>query len=226
MSGPGRHAARTEAHEPGIAEAAAASGPGRSLTVPGQARQVPVTRAFIARTLADRGLDDETACLLGSELVTNSVRHSNSRLPGGMITVTVTVTSAEVLVEVTDSGGAGVPVIRDGTDPCAEAGRGLLLVAALSSRWGYRRGHEQLTTWFRGPAEPDRRTWDAGLPSDRPPLLPYHSPEPAAGTFRTSDGQHADLFNPRHYPVRAVCQLCGEDIQAGSFFRAFEHIGE
>ena len=51
-----------------------------------------------------------------------------------------------------------------------------------------------------------------------------HVPEPRAGSFFASDGQRADLFNFRHYPVRAVCRGCGETIQADSFFRPFMHV--
>jgi hypothetical protein len=50
-----------------------------------------------------------------------------------------------------------------------------------------------------------------------------HVPEPRAGSIFTSDGQRADLFNFRHYPVHAVCRSCGETIQADSFFRPFMH---
>lgn len=50
-----------------------------------------------------------------------------------------------------------------------------------------------------------------------------HSPEPAVGTFRTPDGQQADLFNVRHYPVQAVCRVCSEPIRAESFLRPFAH---
>jgi S-adenosyl methyltransferase/histidine kinase-like protein len=75
-------------------------------------------------------------------------------LPGGTVTVTVTATRGEVVVKVTDDGGPGHPAIREGQDPCAEDGRGLLLVAQLSVRWGYHRGDGKLTTWFQVPAEP------------------------------------------------------------------------
>jgi anti-sigma regulatory factor (Ser/Thr protein kinase) len=192
--------------------------------VPGHAEQVPRARAFIAGALAACGLRDETACLLGSELVTNSVQHSNSRLPGGTITVTVAAAPAEILVEVTDGGGAGVPVLRDGADACAEDGRGLLVVAALSARWGYRRDRGKLTTWCQIPAEPERTTYPASVPSGRDRLPPPHSPEPTAGTFRTLDGQDADLFNLHHYPVRAICQVCGKQIKADTFLRPFWHV--
>jgi anti-sigma regulatory factor (Ser/Thr protein kinase) len=147
---------RSEAHLPPISPAEGAGGIAQSLTVPGHAEQVPRARAFIAMALAARGLRDEVACLLGSELVTNAVRHSESRLPGGTVTVTVTVTAArsEILVAVTDDGGPSWPALREGQDPSAEDGRGLLLVAELSTRWGYRRGDGNLTTWFEVPADP------------------------------------------------------------------------
>jgi hypothetical protein len=187
---------------------------------------VPRTRAFIAGVLAARGLRDETACLLASELVTNSVQHSYSRLPGGTITVEVTAAPAEILVEVTDDGGDGVPVLRHSAGPCAEDGRGLFLVNALSSQWGYRRARGQLTTWFQILAEPDRTACPASVPAQRDRLVPSHPPEPAAGTFRAPAGHPADLFNLCHYPVRAVCQVCGKQIEAEHFLVPFQHAEE
>jgi anti-sigma regulatory factor (Ser/Thr protein kinase) len=44
----------------------------------------------------------DVALLLVSELVTNSVRHSGSAVPGGPVTVTVAVGDGGVWVEVTD----------------------------------------------------------------------------------------------------------------------------
>jgi hypothetical protein len=55
---------------------------------------------------------------------------------------------------------------------------------------------------------------------------PFHSAEPAPTTFRTPDGRPADLFDLRHYPVRAACQVCGEEIEARSFLRPFRHLDE
>ena len=50
-----------------------------------------------------------------------------------------------------------------------------------------------------------------------------HSPEPEPGTLRAQDGQRADLFNVRHYPITAVCRVCEQPIRADSFFRPFTH---
>lgn len=57
-------------------------------------------------------------------------------------------------------------------------------------------------------------------------VVRFHSPEPAVGTIRTSDGQQADLFNIRHYPIYAVCRVCSEPIRADSFLQPFIHFEE
>jgi hypothetical protein len=57
-------------------------------------------------------------------------------------------------------------------------------------------------------------------------VMRFHSPEPAVGTIRTSDGRQADLFNEHDYPVQAVCRVCGEPIRSGSLLRPFAHLDE
>ena len=85
--------------------------------------------------------------LLLSELVTNSVRHSGSGLPGQTVTVTVLREGGVVRVEVTDRSVATVPVLR-AADSGAEGGRGLYLVDSLAARWGAQRDGDRTTTWF------------------------------------------------------------------------------
>ena len=87
------------------------------------------------------------AVLLASELVTNSVRHSGSAVPGGRVTVTVTTRGHDVRVEVTDRGADGVPALLPAAGE-AEGSRGLRLVEALATRWGYERGGGLAMTWF------------------------------------------------------------------------------
>ncbi|HUA29006.1 MAG TPA: ATP-binding protein [Streptosporangiaceae bacterium] len=91
--------------------------------------------------------------LLTSELVTNSVNHSDSRLDGGIITVTVRTAADRVRVEVTDDGGPTAPTLRN-DDDLAEAGRGLRLVAAYALMWDYYRDGTRTVTWFECVAEP------------------------------------------------------------------------
>ncbi|MFF2010027.1 ATP-binding protein [Streptomyces sp. NPDC058195] len=82
---------------------------------------------------------NRTATLLVAELATNAVRHG--RVPGRDFRLRLTLQAGdpELLVEVTDaSPGRPLPVPGAIPPPSAEGdgGRGLLLVEALSSRWG------------------------------------------------------------------------------------------
>jgi anti-sigma regulatory factor (Ser/Thr protein kinase) len=125
-----------------------------SVTIPAVPEQVRAVRDFVARTLGKSRVDPDLTLLLASELVTNSVRHSGSTVPGGVVTVTVAAGDEFVRVEVTDRCGEGVPVLPsaapadDEAEGNAEGNRGLWLVDALSARWGYERGGGLATTWF------------------------------------------------------------------------------
>ena len=124
-----------------------ASSAGESLTISGRAERVAVARAFVAAILGAQHPCGETAVLLAGELVANSVRHSDSSLPGQTITVTVTGEEDGLLVEVTDRSGPGLPALRH-DDGQAEGGRGLQLVNAFAGRWGCRQHGRRTTTWF------------------------------------------------------------------------------
>jgi anti-sigma regulatory factor (Ser/Thr protein kinase) len=87
--------------------------------------------------------------LLLSELVTNSVRHSASGLPGRTVTVTVLSSGEVTRVQVTDRSGAAVPALRRlGVSGAEGGGRGLYLVDALAARWGFEQDGGHTTTWF------------------------------------------------------------------------------
>lgn len=118
-----------------------------SVTVAGRADRVDIARAFVGRLLGPHPCAD-IVVLLVSELVTNSIRHSDSRLPGGVVTVAALTDDDEVRVEVIDRSGPTVPVVRDGVDSMAEGGRGLQLVDTLAASWGYQRSDGRTTTWF------------------------------------------------------------------------------
>lgn len=125
-----------------------------SLRVPGRPDQVHAARVFTGATLGDDHPCAAVAVLLVSELVTNSVLHGDSRLPGGTITVTVTGTPDAVRIEVRDAGGTSAPHFKGADDALAEGGRGLRLVNDLAARWNYRRDGDGLVTWFEVRAEP------------------------------------------------------------------------
>jgi anti-sigma regulatory factor (Ser/Thr protein kinase) len=129
-----------------------------SLAIPGQPGRVAEARAFVARTLGEGHACAPTAALLTSELVTNALQHSQSGRDGGTITIALIAVPGGIRVEVTDQGGATVPVLRPGqpgAPELAERGRGLQLVDMLSARWSYLCDPAGTVTWFEL-AEPPR----------------------------------------------------------------------
>jgi len=112
--------------------------------------RVGLARAFVAGVLGESHPCNDLAVLLASELVTNSLRHSGSAVPGGLVTVAVAVGAVGVRVEVTDRSGDGAPVLLPAAfaDADAEGRRGLGLVDACAARWGYWQGGGFTTTWF------------------------------------------------------------------------------
>jgi len=123
------------------------------LVICGRPEQVSVARGFVRQVLGAGHPGTERVTLLTSELVTNSVNHSDSRLDGGIITVTVRTAADRVRVEVTDDGGPTAPTLRS-DDELAEAGRGLRLVEAYALIWDYYRDGTRTVTWFECVAEP------------------------------------------------------------------------
>jgi anti-sigma regulatory factor (Ser/Thr protein kinase) len=106
-----------------------------SMTVAGRPERARVARAFTAGVLGPGHPCGDDAALLVSELFGNSVRHSGSGAAGQTVTIAVSAADGVVRVEVTDRSGRGVPRLR-ASDGDTEDGRGLVLVAGLSARWG------------------------------------------------------------------------------------------
>ncbi len=101
-----------------------------NLRLPHSDRAPRIARAFVAENLQGWQLDDmvETASLVASEVVTNAVIHARS--------------DAELLLERTPT-ALRISVIDHGEGLSqrektggGDGGRGLLIVEALSSRWG------------------------------------------------------------------------------------------
>ncbi|MFF4797885.1 ATP-binding protein [Streptomyces sp. NPDC001351] len=111
-------------------------------------RSVQAARQFTAETLTGWGLagtdraDDVLLCV--SELVTNALLHG---VPPGRLSRLLLRHDGRVLgVEVHDS-GPGVPRVVEDGDVRSEGGRGLLLVAALSDKWGTRERELGKAVW-------------------------------------------------------------------------------
>lgn len=122
--------------------------PAQSAALQGTEDAPGKARDFVTRVLAPaRCPAHETARLIVSEMVTNSVRHSRSRGPRGRIIVRLALTPGDsVLIEVTDQGPAGpaappsgpqeMPAVDGaGTEDLPEGGMGLALIDALALKW-------------------------------------------------------------------------------------------
>jgi anti-sigma regulatory factor (Ser/Thr protein kinase) len=108
-----------------------------SVTIPGHPRNVSQVRDFVRQTSATRpAVDSDAATLLVSELVTNAILHTKSGT-GGAVTVIVASLAGGLLVEVTDDGAPGQPVVK--SDLYAARGHGLFLVQQVAAQWGYMR---------------------------------------------------------------------------------------
>ena len=88
----------------------------------------------------------ETLRLLVTELITNSVRHTD----GDCLTLRVAIGKSAVLTEVSDEGPSFDPagVAAPGTD---NRGWGLFLVERLAKRWGVRDDGDSKRVWFELP---------------------------------------------------------------------------
>jgi hypothetical protein len=108
-----------------------------------------LARDFTKQTLdawALRGMIDDASVIV-SELVTNALRHGQPRTldgldgqpgpppPPGPIELILLWPAGPLFCVVTDP-GASPPVLAE-PDPDAEAGRGLYVVRALASEWGW-----------------------------------------------------------------------------------------
>jgi hypothetical protein len=78
-------------------------------------------------------VDASVAVLLASELVANAIRHQ----AGETAELVIDVTCGQLRVDVHDTSGS-LPVLMDAPAD-AEGGRGLMLVATLSTDWGFYR---------------------------------------------------------------------------------------
>ncbi|GII85927.1 hypothetical protein Ssi03_39170 [Sphaerisporangium siamense] len=111
----------------------------------GTPESVSRARAYVREKLGvdHPALDD--VILLVSEVVTNAVVHSDSR-NGGRITLALADFHDFVRVDVVDAGGG--TITRTSDDPCAEGGRGLLLLETLAHRWNVHKTSTDRTVWF------------------------------------------------------------------------------
>ncbi len=121
-------------------------------TFAGEPGQVAVARKWLGLMIDGFASVDEVV-LACSELVANAIMHSDSGLPGGRFTIRLAISKEFVRVEVLDQGGPwnGRRDSAGGTaDPYGDVGqrgRGLAIVAAITSAWGIVGDQEGRTAW-------------------------------------------------------------------------------
>jgi anti-sigma regulatory factor (Ser/Thr protein kinase) len=117
--------------------------------LPGTPQAVGDARRIARQLLGTEHPATETAMLLLSELVTNSVMHSRSGEPGGSVTIALCSGPAGILIQVRDDGGPSEPRVSAVAADGAEHGYGLLLVDVLAERWGTISSPDGRITWCR-----------------------------------------------------------------------------
>ncbi|MFI7051433.1 ATP-binding protein [Streptosporangium canum] len=127
------------------------------VALPGDVASVPQARLYVRDLLSAVGPSRlEDALLLVTELVTNSVRHSDSgRRPDGQVAVVVTERPEMVHVDVIDQGSASrTPRVHQDVDTDSGGGRGLWLVRELASAWGWHDDPAGRVVWFQMAKQP------------------------------------------------------------------------
>ncbi|MGH3326313.1 MAG: ATP-binding protein [Streptomycetales bacterium] len=96
-----------------------------------------------AQAVEDGVVDD--AVLVISELLSNALKHARP-LESGKVRAAWNVRNGTLEVEVTDGGGPTYPR-TPAPSVSGLGGRGLSIVASLSSDWGVREGEGEITVW-------------------------------------------------------------------------------
>ena len=106
-----------------------------------------------------------------SEFCANAIAHTASGR-GGVFTVEVDCSRDGIArVAVTDDGGASVPAAGS-LNLMAEGGRGLAMVAACTSRWGFAEVYPGRTVWAEA-------SWPIPVPSPGGPAKTTRSARPS-----------------------------------------------
>lgn len=131
------------------------------IRLPAQPESVPAARHFLSWTLQSWGLGElqDAVALAGTEVLTNAVVHARTAFDVSMQA------DRDLVVAVRDTGPAWQPPpTTDLPDSNCEGGRGLPLIAAVTSMWGVWPDDTGKTVSFRLPLpETSTSLWtDAG----------------------------------------------------------------
>ena len=126
-------------------------------TFEGLPEHLTTVREFTRSVAGDRDGADLME-MVASELASNAIQHSESGGPGGTFALQVLDFQDRWQIRVFDQGGPAVPHIRELTSfesaedldelgDEVEAGRGLAMVAAVSSAWGVVGDRDSRAVW-------------------------------------------------------------------------------
>jgi serine/threonine-protein kinase RsbW len=172
-------------------------------TFRGTPASVSEARRFVGELLAGCPAR-ETLMTCVSELCANAVRHTASGRGGSFIVEVARPRDGVARVAVTDDGGPSVPEPRI-PDPMAEGGRGLAMVAACTSRWGYGEAYPGRTVWAEA-------SWPVPVPAPRsvpvpaPRSVPVPAPRSGPGPVpapRSGPGPVPGSGRGQHHPRRS-----------------------
>ncbi|MGX7677315.1 ATP-binding protein [Jatrophihabitans sp. DSM 45814] len=110
-----------------------------------------IVRRSVSAALRESGVSENDAydaALIASELVGNAVRHAPA-LPSGHLVIDWTIAADSYTIAVTDGGGIRELTIPE-TNVWETSGRGLSIIAAISTAWGVTPGESSTTVWARG----------------------------------------------------------------------------
>ncbi|MFD5779762.1 ATP-binding protein [Streptomyces sp. NPDC126933] len=120
--------------QPGLGTPRPTGHPGYSETLPREPQSAAVARGLVRTALSAWGLEEliEDATLVMTELVSNAAEHSESH---SIRVIVARPTERFVRLGVVDRSRA-IPMMRTDSNGDQIRGRGLLLVEALTDRWG------------------------------------------------------------------------------------------
>lgn len=119
------------------------------LELPFEPASASVARRHVVHVLRTRGVEATTcedAALIVSELVGNAFRHGRA-MRGDRLHVGWQFGDDGLRIEVTDAGGLGRPTLCDNGVGLVSSGRGLEIVATLSTSWGWAAEDIGTTVW-------------------------------------------------------------------------------
>jgi anti-sigma regulatory factor (Ser/Thr protein kinase) len=187
-----------------------------SLTVGAAAAAEARSQVRAAIYAWDVPVDAPVAVLLTSELVTNAIRHE----PGETVVLSITCDCGQLRVDVHDT-SRSVPVPVDAPAD-AETGRGLMLVASLSTDWGFYPTPAGKAVYFTLEFQADLDESDKSSPQGDPScpvnrVPPTHSPDTPCGPRPFPRRHHLDAM-----ARKAASRAMSVREWTSSFFRMWE----